>query len=93
MGQSTGEVIRTIRTTGRGSEHYGACDQCGRQCSEHFVSQGRRVYMREDGLRYLAAVSGGAYGHRECLIESFGPAIDESSLKRIGSLLQAPEAS
>lgn len=92
MGTATGEVVRTIRTTGRGSEHYGACDQCGRNCSEHFVHQARRVYVREDGLRYLAPVSGGAYGHRECLIEVFGEAVDEATLNRSGNLLLAPSA-
>lgn len=91
MGIATNEQVKTIRATGRGSDFFGNCDQCGKPCSDHHVLQTKRVYVRPDGLRYLSGGTGGAYGHRECLAEAFGPAVDQSTLKRQGNLLVAPQ--
>lgn len=90
MGKATEEFVATIRSTGRGSDHYGTCDQCGKSCSEHFVRDVRRVYVREDGTRYLSGGSGGAYGHKECLIRHFGQAVDTATLVRDGNVYLAP---
>jgi len=30
MGKATEEFVATIRSTGRGGDHYGTCDQCGK---------------------------------------------------------------
>ena len=73
MGKATGNTIRHLRSTGRGSDLYGNCDQCGKHMSECFVSQVRREYVRDDGGTYYAPVGGGAYGHKECLERCFGP--------------------
>ena len=52
MGTLTGVNVHTVRSTGRGSDHYGTCEVCGNECSEHFVATYRRVWMRErDGAK------------------------------------------
>lgn len=73
MGTATGNVIRSLRSTHRGSDLFGGCDQCGKHMSECFVSQSKREYKREDGTVYYGPISGGAYGHKECLEKRFGP--------------------
>ena len=77
MGTATGNTIRQLRSTGRGSDHYGGCDQCGKHMSECFVSQVKREYRRDDGTLYYGSVGGGAYGHRECLEKYFGPHVEK----------------
>lgn len=66
------DTIKVLRSTGQGSSVYGGCDQCGKHMSETFVMQSRRLFQREDGSIYEGPASGGAYGHRECLIKHFG---------------------
>ena len=90
MGTATDEYIATIRSTGRGGDYFGTCDQCGKSCSEHFVRDVRRVYVRENGVRYLSGASGGTYGHKECLIDRIGPAVDRTTLIRDGNVYLAP---
>jgi hypothetical protein len=87
MGSATNQIIMTLRQTGKGSDHFGACDQCGKSCSHHFVATSRRVYRREDGTNYLGS-GGGAYGHEECLKLNFGPMVQESDLQRKNSILE-----
>lgn len=78
MGKYVGSVT-TIRSTGRGSDLYGRCDQCGKHMAECVVWERRRVFQRDDGSRYSAPFSGGAYGHKDCLEKHFGKAdIDDS---------------
>lgn len=67
MGMATGNIITTLRSTGRGSDYFGTCDQCGKHMSECFVRQHQREYRREDGTLYYSPLYGGAYGHKECL--------------------------
>lgn len=86
MGRPTDEYLNTIRSTGYGSDRYGLCEVCSKHCTEHFVHTRRRVFIREDGLRYLNAVGACTFGHKDC----FGPAIDESTLRRTSNLLVAP---
>ena len=77
MGKPTGNTIRQLRSTGRGSDHYGMCDQCGKHMGECFVSQAKREFRRDDGTLYYSAMGGGAYGHKDCLEKYFGPHIEE----------------
>jgi hypothetical protein len=84
MGTTTGRLFRTIRSTGRGSDYFGTCDQCGKHMSECHVSQVQREYRRDDGTTYTGPVTGGAYGHRECLVKHFGepvPAVTRESVR------------
>jgi len=66
------DSIKHLRNTGRGSDFYGVCDQCGKHVSETWVMQTKTLWKREDGTIYSSAEGGGAYGHRECLIRHFG---------------------
>ncbi len=94
MGTPTGVNVHTVRSTGRGSDHYGTCEVCGNECSEHFVATYRRVWMRErDGAKqyYMdGGISGGTYGHMYCLIQRFGNLVSQDSLQRDGNLLLFP---
>lgn len=90
MGKVTGEVVSTIHGTGLGSGYFGGCELCSKHVSETFVHQTHRIYVRADGLRYLSPMTGGTYGHRECLVGKFGEAADKSTLPRHGNLTQAP---
>lgn len=72
MGVATGRYFGKIRSTGRGSDHFGGCDQCGKHMSETFVSGLAREYKHENGDLYFSNIDGGDYGHKECLIEWFG---------------------
>lgn len=91
MGTATNEIVQTIHSTGRGSDYFGACACCGkRDGADVHVHQHHRVYVREDGLRYLSPLGGGSYGHVACLIAKYGKAIDKRSLVRAGRLIVAP---
>lgn len=90
MGISTGLTVCTVRSTKRGSDHYGPCDQCGKACSEHFVATWRTVYIRDNGQHYLCG-GGGAYGHIDCLIRQFGDLVSEDSLPRDGNIKLFPQ--
>ena len=89
MGTPTDQHLATIRTTGRGTDHYGPCEICGQTCSETHVHTHARVWQRQDGLLYLSR-GPGMYGHRNCLVEARGQATDEATLRRVGNLLVAP---
>lgn len=82
--------VRTVRRAPPFAGSYGACDQCGGECPEHFVATGRRIFLRADGQFYVNDEGGGAYGHLSCLIERFGDLIAEDSLVREGSNLLVP---
>ena len=71
MGTATGNLVHRMRTTGHGSDYYGPCDQCGKHVSETYVYQWHREWARPDGTIYLSPLGGGAYGHRECLLEHY----------------------
>jgi hypothetical protein len=72
MGTATGNYIKRLKGTGRGSDHYGKCDQCGKPMSECFTAKTYREYRRESGELYYGTLGGGAYGHEQCL-SRFGP--------------------
>jgi len=86
----TNEYIATIRGTGKGSEYWGTCDQCGKKMSEGFVRQYRRVWIRPDGTRILDHGHSGPFGHKECLERIWGAAIPEDTLVRKGNVFLAP---
>ena len=67
MGTATGNIVITLRGTGRGSDYFGNCDQCGKHMSECFVRQHQQEYRRADGTLYYSPLYGGAYGHQACL--------------------------
>ena len=71
MGKLIGKE-KLLRATGFGSTHYGNCDQCGKHVSETYVMQLVNKFQREDGSVYYASNTGGAYGHKECLVKYFG---------------------
>ena len=91
MGTVTGNVVRELRGTGRGSDYYGGCDQCGKNMSECFVSQAKREYRRDNGELYYAPIGGGAYGHKECLEKYFGPHVESSNTELTGRQRPAQE--
>ena len=92
MGQSTEYTVYTVRSTKRGSDYYGACEFCGNECSEHFVATNRRVWVRDDGQHYLdSGISGGTYGHMDCLIGRFGNLVSQGSLQRDRNVLLFPQ--
>jgi hypothetical protein len=90
MGTFTGEIIATIHGTGRGSDYFGACEVCGKHCSETFVHAKHHIYVRQDGTRYLSSAGGRFHGHSACLISQYGSAIDKTTLGRVGRLTLAP---
>ena len=73
MGEYIG-LVKKIRSTGRGSDLYGNCDQCGKHMSECFVYETRRMFKRHSGEVYSSPSNGGAYGHKDCLEKHFGKA-------------------
>ncbi|MHB1630694.1 MAG: hypothetical protein ACYCQL_00570 [Acidithiobacillus sp.] len=92
MGKPTGITVYTVRSTHRGSDYYGGCELCGKECSEHFVATKRRVWVRSNGQHYLADTTGGTYGHLDCLTSQFGSLIGQETLRRDGRILLLPEA-
>jgi hypothetical protein len=72
MGIATGRILRRMRGTGRGSDYFGACELCGKGCSEVHATQNVREYRRENGQLYYSPMGGGTYGHSDCLIARFG---------------------
>ena len=66
------DTIKHLRTTGRGSDRYGACEVCGKSVSEMFVFEHRNLVQRDDGSIFSHPTTGGTYGHRDCLVQSFG---------------------
>ena len=66
MGIATGKMTWEVRTTGKGSDHYGACEVCGKESAEICVGQNQREYKRENGELYASPVGRGVYGHRDC---------------------------
>ncbi|MBU2774199.1 hypothetical protein HMI48_10020 [Acidithiobacillus ferrooxidans] len=92
MSKPTELAVWTVRSTQRGSDHYGACEVCGKECSEHFVATKRRVWVRDDGQHYLdGGISGGTFGHMHCLIQRFGNLVSQDSLQRDGNVLLFPQ--
>ncbi len=92
MGQPTEYTVYTVRSTKRGSGHYGLCDICSGDCSEHFVATKRRVWVRDNGQPILdGGISGGTYGHMNCLIRRFGDLVAQDSLQRDGNILLFPQ--
>lgn len=90
MGKPTDLTVWTVRSTKRGSDYYGTCDQCGKVCAEHFVATARKVFVRDNGQHYLCG-GGGAYGHLDCLIRQFGELVSEDSLSRDGNVKLFPQ--
>ena len=90
MGKPTKMTVWTVRSTKRGSDHYGPCELCGKSCTEHFVATGNGVYTRENGQYYL---SGGIsyYGHLDCLTRRFGDLNSEDSLPRDSNITLLPQ--
>jgi hypothetical protein len=90
MGKPTKMTVWTVRQTGRGSDHYGACELCGKSCSEHFVAMENKIYVRENGQHYLSG-GVGYYGHLDCLTTRFGSLLDEKRLPRDANITRLPE--
>ena len=63
---------KSIVATGRGSDYYGPCDQCGTRMSEAFKVVVQEKLTRTDGSFFWTAPHASAYGHKECLTR-FGP--------------------
>lgn len=92
MSRPTELTVRTVRNTKRGSDHYGLCEVCGNECSEHIVATNRRVWVRANGQHILdGGISGGTYGHMHCLIQRFGNLVSQDSLQRDGNVLLFPQ--
>ena len=68
------DTVKVLRSTGRGSDYFGACECCKKPVSEAFVMERRRVFRRSDNSTYDSPVGGGLYGHKDCLIKAFGDA-------------------
>ena len=62
---------RRIKSTGRGGDHLGKCDQCGKPCGEHYAQQWRRQYRLTSGTRVgqegWTAWEMAGFGHAACL--------------------------
>ena len=92
MSKPTELAVYTVRSTKRGSGHYGLCEICSGDCSEHFVATNRRIWVRDDGQHILdGGISGGTYGHMNCLIQRFGNLVAQDSLQRDGNVLLFPQ--
>ncbi|ACK80541.1 hypothetical protein RU820_05360 [Acidithiobacillus ferrooxidans] len=91
MSKPTELTVHTVRSTKRGSDHYGSCEVCGNECSEHFVATNRRVSVRDDGQHILDGGTSGTYGHMHCLIQRFGNLVAQDSLQRDGNVLLFPQ--
>jgi hypothetical protein len=50
-----------IKSTGLGGDHYGACERCGKPCSEHFMQQSQKIGQRSKGW------ASAGFGHVTCL--------------------------
>ncbi|MCL4526529.1 MAG: hypothetical protein M1492_08695 [Gammaproteobacteria bacterium] len=92
MGTPTGVTVHTVRNTRRGSDYYGDCEMCGKECSEHFVAAKRHVWVRDNGQHILDHGSGGTYGHLDCLTKRFGDLVSQETLERDGRAFLIPEA-
>lgn len=90
MGIKTDFLVRTVRSTKRGSDFYGVCECCLKSCSEVFATTNRMVFVRDDGEYYLSN-GGASYGHLECLIGRFGDLISENSLLRNKNAMVLPK--
>ena len=65
----TGNYVRKVRPTGKGSDFFGLCEVCGKHVSEFFLSEICEVMVKQCGERYLS--SGGRhsiYSHEKCVI-------------------------
>jgi len=83
MGIATNNIITTLRSTGRGSDYFGICDQCGKHLSECFVLQHQREYRRPNGSLYYSPMYGGAYGHEACLEALGNRLVNDQPLAKI----------
>ena len=92
MGTPTGVTVHTVRNTRRGSDYYGSCELCGKECSEHFVAAKRQIWVRDNGQHYCDHGSGGTYGHLDCLTKQFGGLVNQETLQRDGRVLLIPVA-
>lgn len=92
MGTFTKYSVRTLRSTERGSDHYGLCECCGSPVSETFVSERRPVFERDDGRLYLGGAVLSAYGHEACLRKRFPDVLAHASLQRERNVLVLPES-
>lgn len=63
----TGRLVKVTRTTGRGSDHYGACEICAQPMSECFAARYGRERTRPDGEIYTDKTGVSTYGHKACL--------------------------
>ena len=90
MPVATEEFVSTIRTTNRSSHHYGNCELCNQHASEIFTFTRHRVYINDDGMRYLSPTAAGTYAHRQCIEDQFGEPVEHESLPRLGHLLLPP---
>jgi hypothetical protein len=89
MGRDTGFTVETVRFPGRGSDYFGPCEVCGKSMSETAVFRRCNLYAG-DGFLYLAATSPGLYAHMSCRLHDGLRIVSESTLKRIGNLVEYP---
>lgn len=55
-----------LRSTGYGSQRYGACEICGEPASEVYVRIDERAFTHPDGSQHWAHCRA-LFGHQECL--------------------------
>ena len=92
MGKSTGIRIAIIRQAHRPGDHLGPCEICGKSADEQFVANLNTVYRTADGVAYLAAPSGGTYGHRGCLDAPYDHPFNATDWPRMRNLRVVPKA-
>lgn len=90
MGTFTGYSITTMRSTGRGADHFGKCGYCTRPASEHWHAVTRLVYQRSGGRLYLGGDISSVFGHEQCLRGLYPNALNTDELERDGSVRMLP---
>ena len=62
----TGRAITTVKSLGRGSDYFGACEICHKPVSETFKRTVGQEVQRSDGSIFLIK-DRGMYGHASCV--------------------------
>jgi hypothetical protein len=85
MGKATDITFMTVRNTGHGSAHYGACEICKTATPVIYYAELQRVYVRENGQHYLSPAAAGIYGDMPCLLERYGTLRRDGDFARVAS--------
>jgi hypothetical protein len=92
MGKALDITFMTVRSTGGGSSHYGACEVCGADSPSIQFAELQRVYVRENGQHYLSPAAAGVYGELQCLLGRFGTMRrDEDFVRAASTKMVSPE--